>query len=181
MKISMSSITIVHQTDSDLVFFNLSALSPAPRTLLSLEAICSLHLGVSPSGSPTISLRGTSLSLSLSHGQASSAGSWSMREKLKKGQRFKKEDRKTAGSGAHDRQEPDSPRTALLQQLPLQRRNMSEIGLESLRRSVLINNRSNHPPTWAAFMTFHITAWPSRTAPLCHLQNVHHLFQSSAT
>jgi hypothetical protein len=62
MKISMSSITIVHQTDSELVFFNLSALSPAPRTLLSLEAICSLHLSVSPSGSPTIGLRGTSLS-----------------------------------------------------------------------------------------------------------------------
>jgi hypothetical protein len=71
MKISMSSITIVHQTDSELVFFNLSALSPAPRTLLSLEAICSLHLGVSPSGSPTISLKGTSLSLSLSLSWAS--------------------------------------------------------------------------------------------------------------
>lgn len=56
MKISMSSITIVHQTDSELVYFNLSALSPAPRTLLSLEAICSLHLSVSLSGSPTIRL-----------------------------------------------------------------------------------------------------------------------------
>jgi len=70
-----------------------------------------------------------------------------MRKKLKKGQRFKKEDRKTAGSGAHDRLKPDSPRTTLLQQLPLQRRYMSEVGLESLRRSVLINNQSNHPPT----------------------------------